>query len=66
VLDTAGHGEGASLNAGDKYGLEGRSLVVLRTRRAEEAGQPITAQEVEALRKEPRRVPQPPAVPLGA
>jgi glycogen operon protein len=66
VLDTAGsNGEVTPMNAGDKYRLEARSLAVLRTRQAEETGQPVTTAQAEALRKETRPVPRPPAVPLG-
>jgi isoamylase len=44
---------------GQKYALQGRSLVVLRTRLPEEAGQPISAAEVDTLRRETRRIPEP-------
>jgi glycogen operon protein len=45
--------------AGQKYGLQGRSLAVLRTRLPEETGQVISATQIETLRKETRRLPEP-------
>ena len=53
LLDTAvptGHIK--PLSSGEKYGLEGRSLVVLRTVSLEETGHAVTSLQVEALRKE--------------
>jgi isoamylase len=43
---------------GQKYALQGRSLVVLRTRLPEETGQAISAVQVETLRRETRRLPE--------
>jgi hypothetical protein len=44
---------------GQKYALQGRALAVLRTRLPEETGQVISATQVETLRKETRRLPEP-------
>jgi len=54
--------EAKPMVGGDKYALGGRSLVVLRTVRIEETGQAITGTQVEALRKEGRKVPHPAAL----
>jgi glycogen operon protein len=63
LLDTAEPPpEAKPMVGGDKYALGGRSLVVLRTVRAEETGQAITGTQVEALRKESRKVPHPAAL----
>ncbi len=48
------------LNGGDKYELQGRSLVVLRTRLAEETGQVATPAQIEMLRKETHKTTPPP------
>jgi isoamylase len=63
LLDTAEPPpEAKPMVGGDKYALGGRSLVVLRTVRIEETGQVITGTQVEALRKEVRKVPHPAAL----
>jgi isoamylase len=49
---------------GQKYALQGRSLVVLRTRLPEETGQAISAVQVETLRRETRRLPEPSSHPV--
>jgi isoamylase len=46
-------------SGGQKYLLQGRSLVVLRTVPQAEAGQPITSLQVESLKKETRQQTQP-------
>jgi isoamylase len=47
------------LRGGEQYPLYGRALALLRTASPEEAGQPVTARQVEAIRKqsEPSRQP---------
>jgi glycogen operon protein len=60
MLDTADPTrETKPLGGGAKYPLQGRSLVVLRTMLQEEAGQAVTTVQVEALRKDGRKLPQP-------
>jgi glycogen operon protein len=44
---------------GQQFLLQGRSMALLRTVVQEETGQPVTALQVEALKKEARRLPQP-------
>jgi glycogen operon protein len=52
---------------GQQYALLGRSLALLRTRLVEEPGPLISPAQVETVRKETRRLPQPSARPvLGA
>jgi glycogen operon protein len=59
LLDTADlRPELVSLQAGDKYTIQGRSLVVLRTRIPEEIGQVITGKQVETLLNHTERVPE--------
>jgi glycogen operon protein len=62
MLDTslpAGDGELVVLHGGEQYKLEGRSVVMLRTRLPEETGQAVTGAQIEALRREARRGTQP-------
>jgi glycogen operon protein len=64
LLDTSVSSEEAKpLAGGEKYPLKGRSLVVLRTVPLKETGQAVTTAEVEALRKDGRKVPHPLPVP---
>jgi glycogen operon protein len=49
---------------GDRYLLQGRSLAIIRTRLPQEAGQALSATQIETLRRETRRVPQPAAHPV--
>jgi glycogen operon protein len=59
LLDTAEPPPQAKpMVGGEKYALGGRSLVVLRTVQLEETGHTVTTSQVEALRKEARKVPQ--------
>jgi glycogen operon protein len=46
---------------GEKYPLFGRTLALLRTTRAQEAGAPASQTQLEALRREARRTPAPDA-----
>jgi glycogen operon protein len=68
LLDTAGGPAEPNYWLGrQQYPLQGRALAVLRTRVAEEAGQPITVAQVETLLKDTRQLPQPTARPgVGA
>ena len=60
LLDTADQSEGKkALKGGEAYPLRERSLVVLLTRRPEEAGQTISATQVETLLRAKERLPQP-------
>jgi isoamylase len=60
LLDTAeGQEPPQPYAGGDKYPLQGRSLAVLRTVLPEQTGQAVTPADVEALRKEKQRPPQP-------
>jgi glycogen operon protein len=67
VLDTSvGATTPTVYQGGQEYLLQGRSLALLRTRLAEETGQPVTPAQVEKLRQESRRPGPPreaPAVP---
>jgi glycogen operon protein len=61
VLDTAlpaADGELLVQQGGEQYPLQGRSVVMLRTRLPEETGQAVSASQIEALRREARRLPQ--------
>jgi glycogen operon protein len=60
LFDTARSDETAllTMTGGQQYPLEGRSLAVLRARPIEEAGQPLSATRIEAMRKETRRLPE--------
>jgi glycogen operon protein len=61
LLDTAEPlVERAPMNGGDKYPLQGRALVVLRTCLPEDAGQIATAAQLETLRKQTQRPSTPP------
>jgi glycogen operon protein len=60
MLDTADlSGAMVALEGGKQYQLQGRSLVLLHTREAEETGQAVSAIQVEAIRKEAARPPAP-------
>ena len=60
LLDTADLSDGdKALKSGEAYPLRERSLVVLITRLPEEAGQAISAKQVETLLKAKERLPQP-------
>jgi glycogen operon protein len=66
MLDTADlSGAPVALRGGRQYPLQGRSLVLLHTRAAEETGQANSAIHVEALRKEALPAPVPP-LPVGS
>jgi glycogen operon protein len=55
LFDTAAPaGEATSLPGGENYPLQGRSMAVLRTQLPQETGQPVTATQVETIRKESR------------
>jgi isoamylase len=61
MLDTAlpaGDGELLVQQGGEQYPLQGRSVVMLRTRLPEETGQVVSASQIETLRREARRLPQ--------
>jgi glycogen operon protein len=65
LLDTYDLSEAVLLfTGGQHYLLQGRSLALLRTAGQEETGQFVTALQVEALKKEARRLPQPSAQPM--
>jgi glycogen operon protein len=53
----AGDGELVVLHGGDKYQLQGRSVVMLRTRLPQETGQVVSTAQVETLRRDQRRLP---------
>ena len=57
LLDTAESGELQPAKVETTYQLQGRSLAVLRTILANEPGPTVTATQVEALRKEVRKLP---------
>ncbi len=60
LLDSADPDHDAKpMVGGEKYALQGRSLVILRTVLLHEVGQVVTATQVEALRKESRQLPHP-------
>ncbi len=60
LLDTADQSEdNKALNGGEAYPLRERSLAVLLTRRPEEAGQAVSATQVETLLRAKDRLPQP-------
>ena len=61
LVDTrdAGRAAARSAAAGEQYPLYGRSLALLRTTRPAEAGAPASQTQVEAMRREARKHPQP-------
>ena len=60
ILDTAHPQDGLKVcHGGEEFMLQGRSLALLRTTEIEEAGQPISSVQVDAIRKEARRANQP-------
>ena len=62
VLDTfdqARAGGESRFSGGDHYELQGRSLVLLVTRIAEEAGQAVTTAQADQLRRDRQRTPAP-------
>jgi glycogen operon protein len=66
LLDTApvgGDGDLHVMRGGEAYRLEGRSLALLRTRLPNETGQAVSATQLETLRREARRLPEPGPVP---
>ncbi len=64
MLDTGHPGQEYSVHKGEQqYPLEGRSLVLFRTRPQGEVGQVITPSQVETIRKDTRRPPQVTAAP---
>jgi glycogen operon protein len=67
MVDTAqpGNTEVRVLQGGDKYELQGRSLVLLRARLPHETGQAVSPAQVEALRRDAERLPHPTIVPGG-
>ncbi len=66
LLDTAETPSETKTRAGgEKYPLDARSLVVLRTVVQEEIGQPITTVQAEALRKATRKLPEPPILAIS-
>jgi glycogen operon protein len=65
LLDTADPAAGQDTCGGDKpYPLQGRSLALLSTRVAAEAGHAVSAAQAEGLRREARRAVQPAPVPV--
>src|SRR5262249_49793788 len=56
LIDSAG--PQAEAAAKEQYALQGRSVVVLRTQRAEEAGQVVAGAQAEAMRQETQSPPQ--------
>ena len=60
LLDTADHADPTQTwKAGEPYHLKERSLAVLRTRLPEEAGQAMSATQMETMAKATQRLPQP-------
>jgi hypothetical protein len=61
LLDTANPAQpAAQMSAGDKYPLQGRTVVVLRTLERETTAEIVTPGQVETLRKESRKIVGPP------
>ncbi len=67
VLDDAlpeADGELLVMQGGDRYTLQGRSVVMLRTRSPEETGQAVSSAQIETILREQRRLPHPTSAPV--